>query len=154
LVALASAEALEILPRLYPRITAPPAVLEEVVFAAGNRPGYDLLERAPWLEQVEEPSSLPDEVLRDLPEMLGRGEREVLALADGEPGALLLLDDKRARRVARLLGLSVKGTAGLLVQAKRAGLLDAVRPLLLAMREHGYYLGDRVLERACREAGE
>jgi len=66
---------------------------------------------------------------------LDAGERELLALARVEPGALLLLDDELARVEARRLGLSVKGTLGVLVEAFRAGLLtfSDLELLLLAI---------------------
>jgi hypothetical protein len=44
--------------------------------------------------------------------------------------AVVVLDDALARRVAETLGLNVTGTLGLLLDAKRAGLITAVGPLL------------------------
>jgi len=61
---------------------------------------------------------------------LGDGEKEVLALGLELPGALLLLDDRDARRHGRVLGLEVTGTLGLLLLAKERGKLDAVGPML------------------------
>ena len=65
------------------------------------------------------------------------------------------MDELRARRIAeRAYGLRVKGSAGVLVAAKRAGLIRAVRPLLESMVEQGYFLSHRLIERASNEAGE
>ncbi|MBI4552268.1 MAG: DUF3368 domain-containing protein [Candidatus Latescibacteria bacterium] len=50
--------------------------------------------------------------------------------------------------------MPVTGTAGVLVRAKTEGLIDQVSPLLLAMRANGYYISDRVIQRACQMAGE
>jgi hypothetical protein len=44
--------------------------------------------------------------------------------------ALLILDDAVARRLAFTLDLKATGTLGLQVDAKRAGLIDVVAPLL------------------------
>ncbi|HVT18236.1 MAG TPA: DUF3368 domain-containing protein [Thermoanaerobaculia bacterium] len=42
-----------------------------------------------------------------------------------------MIDERRARRIAaQVYGLAVKGTAGILVEAKRAGIVSKVRPLL------------------------
>jgi hypothetical protein len=88
-------------------------------------------------------------------EELGDGEAEAITLAVRREAKLLLMDDRRARRVAELAyRLRVKGVAGVLVVAKRRGFITAVRPLLEAMRGRGYYLSQRLIERACREAGE
>jgi predicted nucleic acid-binding protein len=48
----------------------------------------------------------------------------------------------------------VKGTAGLLVLAKRRGLVPAVRPLLETMRAGGYYLAESLVNLAARQVGE
>lgn len=55
---------------------------------------------------------------------LDLGERESISLAfelDGE----LLMDDERARSIARQLGLKVRGTLGVLVSAYRADYINA-----------------------------
>lgn len=46
----------------------------------------------------------------------------------------------------------MKGTAGLLVAAKRHGLLDDLRSTLLDLKRAGYYLSDAVIEGACKAA--
>lgn len=149
LIALAGVRQLSLLPQLYRRVAAPSAVIDEVVASANLRPGYDLLEQAPWLERLEAPSPLDP-----LSIVLGRGEAEAIALARQEPNTLLLLDDHQARRAASALNLAVTGSAGVLVRAKREGLITLVQPLLLTMRTNGYYISDRVIQRACQEAGE
>jgi predicted nucleic acid-binding protein len=50
---------------------------------------------------------------------------------------LVLVDEVRARAVARRLGLAVLGTIGLLAMAKRQGLIPAARPLIALVRSRG-----------------
>jgi predicted nucleic acid-binding protein len=50
--------------------------------------------------------------------------------------------------------LKVLGTGGLLLKAKRNGLVSAVRPLLEEMKQKGYFLSDRLVHGICLEAGE
>ena len=59
---------------------------------------------------------------------LGAGEREVLALARESPDAIAILDDGAARRVAAVLGIRHRGTLGVLLDAKRAGLVVQFSP--------------------------
>ena len=66
---------------------------------------------------------------------LGAGESEVLMLGLELPDSVLILDDGLARRVAESLGLRFTGTLGLLLDAKRAGLISAVSPLLDRLQE-------------------
>ena len=71
-----------------------------------------------------------DRTLLPLVTHLGDGEKQVLALGLERPAALLLLDDRHARRQARALGLQISGTLGVLLLAKERGLLGAVKPVL------------------------
>lgn len=123
-------ELLHILSALSHRVVVPPAVVAEL--NAGRRAGVDLpdLDALDWIE-VRPPRSLGS-----LPPAkgLGLGEREALALGLDSPESVLILDDALARGLAQSLGLPFTGTLGLLVDAKRAGLVPAVSPLLDRLR--------------------
>ncbi|MEO8197323.1 MAG: DUF3368 domain-containing protein [Thermoanaerobaculia bacterium] len=86
---------------------------------------------------------------------LGAGEAAVIASAYQIGARLVLLDDRKARRIAMgAYKLRVIGSAGVLVFAKRAGAIPAVRPLLDAMIDRGYYLSQRLVDQATIAAGE
>lgn len=85
---------------------------------------------------------------------LGRGETAVISRALRTPGACCLLDDRAARDCARLFGVQVKGTVGVLLLAKQAGLIPAVRPALEAMLHSGALLHDTVVRDALQLADE
>ena|SRR5437879_617443 len=61
---------------------------------------------------------------------LGEGETEVLTLALESHDAVVVLDDRLARKVADDLGLRFTGTLGLLIDAKKKGLVSTIEPLL------------------------
>lgn len=151
IIALAVVGQLNVLGALYDSVLVPGAVWGEVTEAGAGRPGAHELASATWVERVDiDPP--PDRLLT---EELGAGEAEAITLAVRRGARLLLLDDRRARRIAEIAyGLRVKGAAGVLVAAKRRGLIAAVRPLLEAMRIHGYHLSQRLIDSACREVGE
>jgi predicted nucleic acid-binding protein len=69
-------------------------------------------------------------------------------------GLLLIIDDRAGRAAARQAGVKVAGTLRVLLEAKVAGLIPAVSPLVSAIRSAGYYLADSLVEAALREAGE
>jgi hypothetical protein len=71
---------------------------------------------------------------------LGPGESQVLMLALETPGSIALLDDGLARRVAIARGIPIKGTLGLLLDAKRAGHITVVKPSLDKLQELGFRL--------------
>ena len=65
------------------------------------------------------------------PVLLHPGEFAVLALAQTSPRPLVLLDDEVARTEARRLGLPVRGSLGVLVQAYRQQHLTRAQVTLL-----------------------
>lgn len=117
---------LHILPALAGRVIIPPAVVEEL--SQGRTSGINLLDVnvLKWVEIRRPVSELAVPLVTDL----GSGETEVLMLALEMREAVVVLDDDLARRVAETLGLRLTGTLGLLLDAKKAGLIPAIAPLL------------------------
>jgi predicted nucleic acid-binding protein len=151
LIALSMVECLELLAKLYRHVLVPEAVIHEVTGSGAGRIGSEQIKSASWIEVVR--LEVPPEPL--LAGELGLGEAEVIASAQRLGASLALLDERRARRIAeQAYHLRVKGSAGILVAAKQAGLIPAVRPLLSAMSEQGYFLSQRLIEAAARKAGE
>ena len=68
--------------------------------------------------------------------------------------AVLILDDKKARRVARQMGLKLVGTIGVLLQAKEHGAIPALQPLLAALQQAGFRMTAPLYTEALRLAGE
>ena len=108
---------LSILPALVGSIIVPPSVLVEL--DAGIEKGLDLPQPENLsLVRIQAPiSAKAASLITDL----GPGESQVLMLALEMPGSVALLDDALARRVAIAKGIPIKGTLGLLLDAKRAG---------------------------------
>ncbi len=85
---------------------------------------------------------------------LGDGEKEVLALGRELSDALLLLDDRDARRHAHALELEISGTLGVLLLAKERGILDAVRPVLDRLQALRFRLDASTRQSVLELAGE
>lgn len=77
---------------------------------------------------------------------LGPGEAEVLALALETKDAIAVLDDALARQAA--------GTLGLLLAAKRHGLVPAISPLLEQLDALGFRLAAHTRAAVLKLAGE
>jgi predicted nucleic acid-binding protein len=75
------------------------------------------------------------------------------ALAHG-PNALVILDELIARKAARRLGLNCAGTAGVIVEARRARLVKAARPLFQRLAERGFFLAPDLVTAVLKELGE
>lgn len=131
-------------------VIVPSAVVAEI--AAGVTAGVDLpnLADLDWVtvRRPASPSSL--RLVTDL----GAGETEVLALALESADAVVILDDKLARRVAQALGVRFTGTLGVLLDAKRAGLIPHVAPTLDQLDALGFRIARTTRELVLRRAGE
>ena len=131
---------LDLLQKLYQRITVPQAVADEL--KAGGDQGEDVpnIREYEWLKvrSVRVPEVIT--LITDL----GAGEGQVLALAIEEPGSLVILDDSLARQIARLRSLRITGTAGVLLKAKHEGHILAVAPLLDRLMQLDFRLSDAV----------
>ncbi len=141
---------LSILPTLAESIIVPPAVLVEL--DAGIAKGLDLpqMENFKWVRIRAPISARAVSLITDL----GPGESQVLMLALEMPGSIALLDDALARRMAIAKGIPIKGTLGLLLDAKRAGHLSAVKPYLDRLQDHGFRLAQHTRDAVLKLAGE
>src|SRR5438045_271943 len=68
--------------------------------------------------------------VRKLRENLESGEAEAIVLAIERRADILLVDERRGRRIAAAAGLKATGLLGVLAGAKQAGLIDLVKPVL------------------------
>lgn len=132
------------------RITVPTAVAEEL--AEGRRRGLDLPvpETLAWID-LRAPSS--DKVVRLVAD-LGPGETGVLLLALERTNPVVILDDALARCHAEVLGIASTGTLGILLDAKRRGLVPAVTPLVDDLQRFGFRLSEGTRNAVLRMAGE
>jgi predicted nucleic acid-binding protein len=82
------------------------------------------------------------------------GEAAVIQTALDHGDAAVILDDLKARRIAKTLGLSVTGTLGVLVQAKQRGLLSSVSEAITRLEQRGMWISSSLAARAIQLAGE
>jgi predicted nucleic acid-binding protein len=139
LIGLERIERLDILPQVFNSVFAPPAVAKEV------RTSLDWLK----VQAVANPS-----VVIALRTQMDEGEAEAIALALELENVLLILDDKKARRVAQQMSLKVIGTVGMLLRAKRQEVIAEVKPLLLKLTEVDFRISQGILQEALRLSGE
>lgn len=150
LICLAKAGLLDLLERLDPEVLVPEPVASEVLAGPPGDPARVALEGG-W--GFRRPGShVPHRVLEW---GLGAGESSVLALALETASATAVLDDREARVCARLLGVTVVGSLGLVLRAAREGLIPAAAPALQALRGSGIHLDDATIREAlARTTGE
>ena len=148
LVALWSLDQLSLLRELYTEIWIPPAVKAEFIEVEPIARQASL-DNAPWIKTV--PLTHPQ---RAIYAGLHHGEASVLALAEERNARLVIIDELRARRYARQIGLQVTGTIGVLLFAKERGLIDAIKPLIQKLQACGLYLSSSLIDKALQLANE
>lgn len=85
---------------------------------------------------------------------LGRGESRVLSYGLRHPEWTVVVDDGAARRCAQGLDISLTGTLGLLVVAKRDGRLDRVRPVVGALEQAGLHVDEALIRHVLETVDE
>jgi predicted nucleic acid-binding protein len=144
LTALLSVGEEKILPRLFGRVIVPCAVQEELLRGHAAWPE--------WL-QVREVAD-PSAVLR-FSLTVDEGEAEAIELAKELRADLLLIDERKGRRLASAEGVPVIGLLGVVVLAKRSGLIPSARELIAQLRSRaGFYLSGELVDRALASIGE
>ena len=144
------ADVLDLLPALFGQVCVPEAVVAELEEGRRRSVPLPTLADLSWL-QVR---TVRNRTLLPLVTHLGDGEKEVLALGRELSDALLLLDDRDARRHAHALELEICGTLGVLLLAKERGILDAVRPVLDRLQALRFRLDARTHQSVLELAGE
>jgi predicted nucleic acid-binding protein len=139
LVGLERIGAQEILIGQFKRLLVPRAVAAEV----GDLPDGIIVE------------SIPESArLAAFPPRIHACEAEVILLGFQHPGCVLILDDWYAREFAKSRGAEVIGTVGLILRAKRMGLVPLVSPLLKRLQKTGFRIAPAIIQEALTLAGE
>lgn len=151
LITLATIGRLTLLQDLFREIVVPQAVYDEVVAHGSGEPGSVETSAATWIRMYHVRDELAVNLLQ---ESLGAGESEAIVLAQELHAKYAIIDDALARRRAEHVGLRLTGTLGVLLMAKAAGLIPAVKPILDELRSTDFRMSDRVYRNVVREAGE
>lgn len=151
LISLSTIGKLNLLKTLFAQIAIPQAVYDEVVVHGEGESGSHELSTADWIKTYQVQDHLAVELLR---EALGAGESEAIVLAQELNARYVLLDDALARRKARFIKLRMTGTLGVLLMAKEAGLIRAVKPTLHELRQTDFRMSDKVYQDVLARAEE
>ncbi|MBS4027080.1 MAG: DUF3368 domain-containing protein [Ignavibacteriales bacterium] len=109
-------------------------------------------EQLPSWIVVEQPKDAT--LQKVLEQMLGKGESSAIALAFEKEKPLLILDDLRARKIAKSMNLQITGTLGVLVKAKEKGFIKKIKPVLEELQQTNFRASDFVIENILEVCGE
>lgn len=151
---LALVDGLFLLKEIYQTVVIPQAVADELSNAEGEDPRITAVLSLDWVEIRQSTNSDLITELRD-DYLLDRGEAEAIALALELKADELLIDERLGRREATRLGLSITGVLGVLLIAKRRGLIPSVQPVMDALiAEAGFRVSQQLYADVVSAAGE
>ena len=135
---LAAIGRLELLKSQFPELWIPDAVAEELA-AHPDPVAQAIIQnaiRAQWI-RIRAPQD--SALFRLLLLQLHRGEAEAISLATDLNADFVLIDEQEGRQLASRTGLAVTGVLGVLLRAKRAGEIPAVKPEMELLRSKAHF---------------
>jgi predicted nucleic acid-binding protein len=143
---------LDLLALLYHHVIIPSAVYEELIRSKSDLPPAVDLASQPWLTVA---TAKDRNRVNGLLEDLDPGEAEAIVIAIELRADLLLVDERRGRRVASAAGLAITGLLGVIATAKRAGLVELAKPLLDELIQSArFWIGPELYAEVLSELGE
>ncbi len=151
LIHLAKIGKIELLKDYFSIVSIPEAVYKECIVDGKNHLEVALLKKAGWLKisQVKD-----QRLVKLLQSNLDNGESEAITLSLEIDADLIVLDDSDAREKARLYGLKITGSIGILLKAKMDGKIHSLKEHLYKLRETGFRIGKELEIEFLKEAGE
>ena len=137
---------LSFLKKIYKRVLVPFEVCREI--EAGGTTAFGLKEfiQSDFIEK----QTVPLEIVQFLKNSLDLGEASVIQLALNQNIPTVCIDEAVGRRIARLNGLCLTGSVGVLLRAKRKGVDFSIPEAIERMQSNGIYLSEKVIDFALR----
>lgn len=148
LVALALCDCLDVLGALFGEIKVSQAVFDEAI--SKGKPGAQKLED--YLSDKVSTLSLDEYILGDT--TLDRGELTSIALYKKLGADYLLIDEKAGRRIAKLNNVEIIGSLGVLILARKKGIIPLLSPYVEILRRSKVHFSENLLDYALSAVGE
>ncbi len=130
------------LEQMYKRVLVPFEVCREIEAGGSSGFGVNEFRMAEFIEKRPTPLKIPS-FLRNT---LDIGEASVIQYALDENIQTVCIDEAMGRRIARLNGLSLTGSIGVLIRAKQEGFAFSMQEAINRMQSHGIYLSQKVID--------
>jgi hypothetical protein len=142
---LASIGRLNLLKSQYSAVWVPDAVAKELM-AHADPVARNLIQSATRERWIQVGNMEDSRLLRLLLLQLHQGEAEAIALATDLKADIVLIDEQEARQLASRTGLAVTGVLGILLRAKHAGEISAIKPEIDLLRSKAHFFVSAPLE--------
>ena len=151
LIALCHVGQLDILKKIYGEILIPQAVYRELSEKKDSVCKKQVDDSLNWIH-VE---NIKDQMAKSMfKTQLHDGEVEVMILAKEKNADLVIIDDANAKKHAKYLKLSVTGTLGVLIRAKKQGYISELKPIIQEMVEKNIFISEKLMKLCLEQVGE
>ena len=152
IITLAKIDRLDILGRFYHEVLLPNAVFDEVCRNPAFAAEAAAIQKCEFMRLKTVSRTQSVKIL--MASGLDLGESEAIVLADTLADALLLIDERKGRQIARNMGIRITGTLGILLQAKKLGLIKNIKPLLDRLITENIRISESLYSSILEQAGE
>ena len=92
--------------------------------------------------------------LRELESIIDKGEASAIALALETNDSVLIIDERKGRKLARELNINIIGTLKILLIAKKKGIVPSVKQLIEQLEKNNFRFSKPIINEILKEAGE
>jgi predicted nucleic acid-binding protein len=85
---------------------------------------------------------------------LDKGEASAISLALEKEDCLLIIDELKGRKEARLIGLTITGTLGILIVAKEKGLIESISDVLERIKQTDFRISENLIRETLERCNE
>ncbi len=142
---------MEVLQHMYEKVFVPYEVCQELNNGGNTGFGVKEFNEANFLIKIKKTSIIQPY----LKNSLDLGEASVIQTAIDKNISTVCIDESLGRRVARLSGLSLTGSLGIIICAKRNGNISfPLRDIINRMQTQGIYLSEKIISFALQQVDE
>ncbi len=148
LIALALIDKLDLLDKLFGKVFVPKEVYNEVIKAEkpeSHKLKYFLQDKIAELQHE-------NYIISDF--NITKGEFHAMLLYKSLNADLLMIDDKKAKKIAKMNNIKTIGSLGILLSAKEKGYLEEIKSSLETLRNSYIFLSDNLIVQVLKIAGE
>ncbi|MBC8486844.1 MAG: DUF3368 domain-containing protein [Bacteroidetes bacterium] len=88
---------------------------------------------------------------KQLESFLDNGEASSIALATEIKNALLIIDERKGREIAKTFNLEIIGTLGLLIKAKEKGVISNLKDIVIELIKSGFRVSDSIVNEILKD---
>lgn len=149
IISLIKINRLDLLEELFGEVLIPDAVFRELTTNVTFKEEADIVKSSEFIKvsSIQNRKSL--EILQAA-SGLDAGESEAIILADELKSDVLIIDERRGRKVAQNLGIAITGTIGILIQAYHEKILseEEVKSCFKYLKNSSIRLSDTLIQEA------